>query len=111
MSSPAGHWPLQGGSRSTYTGRSGRHDPVLLASDEPGSSVIANGFCMVMKAPARPRRPASADGSTNVAVSCRDLFLEQAEATDVAVGIGLDLPQHLGMAVRTEQVGEALLRP
>ena len=44
MFSPAGQALLHGGSRSTYTGRSTRHEPVLLARLEPTSRVMAKGF-------------------------------------------------------------------
>src|SRR5665647_1280019 len=44
MFSPAGQAWLHGGSRSTYIGRSTRHEPVSFARLEPTSSVIANGF-------------------------------------------------------------------
>src|SRR3954471_9619171 len=38
-------------------------------------------------------------------------LVEQPEAADVAVGFGLQLRQHLGVALRAEQVCEASLRP
>src|SRR5512138_1994761 len=90
MSSPAGHCALHGGSRCTYTGRSVRQLPVLLASDEPGSSVIAKGLSMSEH---------------------RGFVVEELEAADVAIGVGLDCGDHLRMACTAEQVREALLRP
>src|SRR6266545_4213155 len=50
MSSPAGQAWLQGASRLTYSARSVRQLPVLLARLEPTSSVIAYG-CSVMTPP------------------------------------------------------------
>src|SRR5690242_20643547 len=108
MSSPAGHCALQGGRRSTYTGRSVRQDPVLLACDEPGSRVIAKGFCIVMEPPADRLRPAPLARS---AVSCGDFLFEQPEAPDVAIGIGLDAREQVGPTLGAEQMREAPLRP
>ena len=53
-SRPAGQAWLHGGRRSTYTGRTVRHEPVWLARLEPGSSVIANGLRFTARPPRRP---------------------------------------------------------
>jgi hypothetical protein len=39
------------------------------------------------------------------------LFVQQLEAADVAVGLGLDAGHHVGQAVTGKQVRKALLRP
>src|SRR6185369_6468149 len=82
MFSPAGQAPLQGGRRSTYTGRMVRHEPVWLARLEPGSSVMAKG-----------------------------LRIEEPITTDVAVGVLLDARDDRGIWHLAEQVREAPLRP
>src|SRR6266498_1541385 len=68
------------------TGRSVRHEPVLLASEEPTSSVIANGLSM------------------------RALFFRQPELCDVAVGDRLDSGD-AWIILRSKKMREALLQP
>src|SRR6266700_3524591 len=69
-----------------YTGLSVRHEPVLLASDEPTSSVIANGLSMYA------------------------LFFHQPELLDVAIGDRLD-PGEPRIVLRSKKMREALLQP
>src|SRR5512132_3831228 len=82
MFSPAGHALLHGGSRSTYSGRIVRHEPVWFARLEPGSSVMANGLLML-----------------------------QPVTADIAVRDCLDPRDHIEPHRLAEQVGKAFLRP
>src|SRR5690349_17889457 len=85
MSSPAGHALLHGGRRSTYTGRLLRHVPVWLARLEPRSSVMANGFFMI-------------------------LISREAEDPNVAICNPLYRRNRFGGDLRTEQVCKASLQ-
>src|ERR1017187_2474541 len=85
MSSPAGHALLQGGKRSTYTGREVRQEPVWLARDEPGSRVMAKGLAMSA------------------------LLRQQTVLEDVLVRHRLNPGDGVDARVLSEQVGEALL--
>src|ERR1017187_5961702 len=86
MSSPAGHALLQGGKRSTYTGREVRQEPVWLARDEPGSRVMAKGLAMSA------------------------LLRQQSVLEDVLVRHRLNPGDGVDARLFPEQVGEALLR-
>src|SRR6188472_3179965 len=94
MSSPAGQPTLHGGTRSTYTARSVRHEPVLLARLDPTSSVIANGLSM--------------SGSREVGTLVR--AGEQPEPGDVVVRPSLDPGHHVLARVVAEQVAEPFLQ-
>src|SRR5438067_5010334 len=69
-----------------WTGRVVRHEPVLLASDGPTSSVIANGLSM------------------------RAVFFHEPELRDIAVGNRLD-PGEARIVLFSEEMREALLKP
>src|SRR5665647_2635805 len=85
MSSPAGQALLQGGKRSTYTGRAVRQEPVWLAREEPGSRVMAKGLVISV------------------------LLRQQAVLEDVFVRHRLNPGDGVGARVFSEQMGEALL--
>src|SRR6186997_2680386 len=95
MSSPAGHCTLHGGSLSTYKGRFVRQLPVLLASDEPGSSVIAKGLSITPV----PRR---VDGIVGYcgrrgpvsAAASRDGLWPRTDAQSASAASGIPPPAH-----------------
>ena len=93
MFSPAGQASLQGGKRSTYTGRSVRQLPVLFSKLLPTSSVTAKGLV------------ACTMSSAHDASSWRG---EQVELADVAIGNGTQRFE-LCRVFRIEHVGEAAL--
>src|SRR5664280_3192992 len=86
MSSPAGQALLQGGKRSTYTGRELRHKPVWLGSEEPGSRVMAKGLTI----------------SASLG--------QQAIFEDVLVRQGLYACDSVAARMFSKQVGESFLR-
>src|ERR1017187_3755759 len=85
MFSPAGQAALQGGSRSTYSGREVRQEPVRLARLEPTSRVMANGLFMSA------------------------LLRQQPVLADVAIRDGLQLGNDVHPRLLAEEGGVTLL--